>query len=278
MRAQVVDVAPEPLVDDELDDARDAFVGGERGGADVLVEELDGEALVVHGTGGVNVARLAEEAGCRVDGYVDQQRGLDGVRDVVLDVGVGRVGVAVDRGLEWGYELDVWGRQRGKGLGGVPLTRREQLGILYRPRNRDWHQLWTCPGRSPRSCHAAGMALPRAERRRTPPREIDPARCGWVCPEHGNRLMDILRVRGAAVLAGQHTRGEISPRSAPVVRDRGRRSRGLARGLGGGPTRRNVVSGSATPGGRSRGCGSQGQKRQSRALGANAPVCSGRGW
>lgn len=70
--AQVVDVAPEPLVDDELDDARDALVGRERGGADVLVEQLDGEALVVHGARRVNVARLAEEAGRRVYGYVHQ--------------------------------------------------------------------------------------------------------------------------------------------------------------------------------------------------------------
>lgn len=70
--AQVVDVAPEPLVDDELDDSRDALVGRERGGADVLVEQLDGEALVVHGARRVNVARLAEEAGRRVYGYVHQ--------------------------------------------------------------------------------------------------------------------------------------------------------------------------------------------------------------
>lgn len=68
--AQVVDVAPEPLVDDELDDARDALVGRERGGADVFVEQLDGEAFVVHGASRVNVARLAEEAGRCVNGHV----------------------------------------------------------------------------------------------------------------------------------------------------------------------------------------------------------------
>lgn len=165
-----------------------------------------------------------------------------------------------------------------KGSGDVPLTCGQQLGILHRTRNRDRHQHWTRPGRSPRSCHTARRTLPRAERRRTPPREVDPTRRGWVRLEHGNRLVDILGVRGAAVLAGQHMRREAAPRSAPVVRDRGGRSRGLARGLGRGPSRRDLVSGSAAPGRRSRGCGSQGQERQSRALGANAPVCSGRGW
>ena len=54
----------------------------------MFVQHLNGMTLMSHRHGRVNVPRVAEEAGCGVDGNVHQQRRLDAVWNVVFDVRV----------------------------------------------------------------------------------------------------------------------------------------------------------------------------------------------
>lgn len=111
-------LAPVPLVHDQLDNGRDGIVGGGGGhgpavatvrtaSLELRIEHVNGATLVGHSYHLVEVAGLVQETCRRIDGNLGQQRRLQAVGNVDARVGVGRVGIAVEAGLEAGDEFDV---------------------------------------------------------------------------------------------------------------------------------------------------------------------------
>lgn len=89
------DTAHIPLENDKLDHAGYCLVTRGQLRLDVLVEQFDDMALVSHGGRPLDVARVSEKAGGRVDGYVCQELRVGAVGDVVLDEGVRCVWAAI---------------------------------------------------------------------------------------------------------------------------------------------------------------------------------------
>lgn len=74
----------------------------------MLIQRLDRLSLVRHGRGSVKMASIRQETGSCVDCDSLQQRRLDTVGDIKLDVRVRRVWISVQRCLELGDEVDIF--------------------------------------------------------------------------------------------------------------------------------------------------------------------------